>query len=491
MRLFIKERAFHARGSTEFDSLEGWLGHKSRGGGGGKFFSKWKEKGSAQVWLHTQRLPLAIWRHPFPMYVVVKDKDDKDIEVKHVFSKKFVCHEDESVLTHPWRDKNTGEREHPPKRCGLCKFNDWLWMQILAWLDTHTWDNDEKEWKENKKGKGEGIDPCTKIFEFESEAKDSENVTMYAGGCCGFFGLKELPKEVSLAMKAKKIRGDEVWKQNASVKCESVMCIVNNDDIAAGVQIAVETQALGDKVKEEIQRVWKSNEINIQKQPYVIEWGYNEKEIFSKKYSATSIMKIKPSDRVLKLIRGEAPDLTELKKTFDQQKMRATLEEHCLLEDVPWDDLFPSEKQEREWAKEDAEAEEEEKKPSREPGDDEEEDEAGNDDDDDSESDDKDKDEDDEMVACDECKKPIKLSAKKCPHCGHKYEDDAEEEEEEEEKEEEKPKLKSRSEIAKEKAESKSKTEKKTEKKSEKKSDKKPSKKDDDEDDDQDSEIPF
>lgn len=469
--------------------MEGWLGHKGRSGGGGKYLSKWKEDGSVDVWLHTKRLPLVIWRHPVPTYVVVDDKD-KDEKVKHVFSKKYVCHEDEAVLEHPWRDKVTGEREKPPQRCALCKFSDHLWMQILEWLDTHTWDESGKAWKEKKSGKGKGIDPCTIIFEFESEAKSSENVTMYAGGFCGFFSQRELPSDVVKAMKAKRILGNEIWKQNGNVKSESVMCVVNQADVSAGVQIAVEAQALGDAVKKEIQRVWKSNEINIQKQPYVIEWTYDEKEQFSKKYGATSKLKVKPSDRVLKLIRGEAPDLTELKKPFNQQQMRLIFEKHCLLTDIDWNEIFPTKEQEKKWASDDAEAaeasESEESDDESEESDDESDsssdDESGDDSDKNDESDDEESEDSDDMVACDECGKAMKLSATKCPHCGHKYGDDGEEEEEK--KEEEKPKLKSRSEMAKAKAAPPKKAAPPAAKKSSKK-------KDEDDDDAQEDGIPF
>jgi len=469
------------RGATEFDSLEGWLGHKTRGGSGGKFLSKWKENGHCDTWLHTKRLPLAIWRHAFPMFVLVADKDDKENKIKHVFSKKFTCHEDESVLEHPWRDKDTGLRENPPKRCGLCKFNDWLWQQCQQWIDTHSWNEKTKEWEEEKKGKGKGIDPCTKLFDLESEASDDENVQLYAGGICNFFSQKDPPDELLAAMKKAKIRGDMTWKQNANVKCEYVLCVVDNDNVAGGVQIAVETQALGEKVKEVIQKVYKSDDINIQKTPYCIQWIYKKSEAFSKKYDATQIMKIKPNERILKLIRGEAPNLEQLKEPFNQVSMRATLEKHCLVDDIPWDEIFPTKEQEARWKKEDATAEEEDD------SDDEKSDADDSDDDDSddekSDADDSD-DDDDEMVACDnpKCKKPHKLSASKCPHCGHEYE--VEEEPEPESEPEPKPepkKVRSRSEVTKSKADA-----------AKKKVSAKPRAKSDDEDDDgQDSDIPF
>lgn len=469
-----------ARGAQEFDTMDGFLGHKPRGGGG-NFLKGWKSKpGHIDTWLHTKRLPMALWRHPFPMYVVLKDKQTNE-EVKHVFSKKFTCHETEDILSNPWRDKITGERDNPPKRCGMCKFSDWLWMEILAWLDTHTWDDEKKVWAEKKKGKSKGLDPCTKLFDFESEAKESENVTMYAGGFCNFFGQKDLPADVKKAMAKAKIRGDEAWKQNSNVKCEYVLCIVDNDDVGKGVQIATETQALGEKVKEVIQKIWKSNELNIQKEPYCIQWEYKEKEEFAKKYDATALLKVKPSSRVLKLIRGEAPDLTELKTPFNQKSMQAIFEKNCLLKSVPWDEIFPSDDQIKKWEEED-EAEDAAAASSDLDDDD------ADDDDDDADDSDADDSGDDEEVKCDECKKPMKLSETECPHCGHKY-GDAEEEEEE------KPVVRSRSDVAKEKAAAKASAAKKTETKASTKTTKKKVDDDDDdaavEDDDQESEIPF
>lgn len=430
-----------ARGSTEAESLESWLTHKPRGGGSSKFLKGWKEDGHCDTWMHTARLPLAVWRHPFPMYVMVKDKQTNE-EVKHVFGKKFTCHENESVLEHPWRDKNTGLREKPPERCGLCKFGEWLWQQCVAWLETHNWDKDAKVWTKN--GKSRGLDPCTLLFDFVSDAKDTENNQLHAGGISNFFGQKDAPDELIAAMKKAKIRGDEAWKENCNVKCEYALCVVNNDDIDAGVVVATETQALGEAIKEEIQRVWKSQKQNIQKAPYCIQWEYFPKEQFSKKYKATALMTIAPNPRVLKLIRGEAPDLTELKKPFNQLAMRATLETHCLVKDIPWDDFFPDEKQIAKWNEEDAE----EESAKKEVDDDADAGDAAGESDDDADAGD-DAATVEEEVACDnpKCKKPMKLSASECPHCGHKYEVEAAAE-----PEPVKPKLKTRADVAKEKA---------------------------------------
>ena len=99
------------RGAQEFDSLEGLLGHKPKSGGG-NFLKGWKKKpGHIDTWMHTKRLPMALWRHTFPVPVLSKDKDSGET-VKHIYTKKFTCHETEEVLGHPWREKLSGEREN-------------------------------------------------------------------------------------------------------------------------------------------------------------------------------------------------------------------------------------------------------------------------------------------------------------------------------------------------------------------------------------------
>lgn len=479
-----------ARGAQEFGSMDEFLKHKTKGGGG-KFLSGWKKKpGYFNAWMHVARLPMALWRHPFPIYKITKNKTSGE-EEKHVYSQEFTCHENEDVLTHPWRDKVTKELEYPPQRCGMHKFADYLWMEIIAWLDTHTWDDSAKAWAEKKKGKGKGIDPCAKLFNFVSEVSDEESTLIHVGGYCGYLGQKpeNLPSDVKKAMARAKIAGSEVWKENCNAKCKYILCVVDDDDPGKGVQIATETQALGDRIKEVIQKVFKSEDINIQKHPYLIKWEYDDAKEFSKKYDATQIMKVKPSPRVLKLIRGDAPDLTELKTPFKQQGMRAIFEEHCLLKNVPWDDIFPTEEQEEEWAKEDAAEEvEEPEAPS------DEEEEVADDDEEDDEEEDED---DDEMVACDECKKPMKVTAKKCPHCDHEYE--VEEEEEEEKPEPEPTKvLKTRAERAKEAEQAKAKVEKSSKKpvkeekpKAKKKEEPAEESEDADDDDDDGDQLPF
>lgn len=438
------------RGVTKHSSLQGWLKSKAPGsGGGGKFLSGWKGKdgkGEIHTWMHTKCLPLTAWRHGFPTIVIVEDKKT-GVKVAHVWNRNHTCHETEDVLDKLyWRETKgdpTSARSAPPERCSLCKFAEYLWQQCWIWLSLHRWvaDKDGEEekvsgrWALNKAGKKAeaagkplGIDPCSVVFDFVSEAEASENTTIHAGGFCGLFGRDELPDDLLKAMAAAKIRAKEAWKENCMVKPKSVMCVVDNDKPEKGVQISEETKELGEKVKEEIVKVWEGSEIDIQRKPYCVRWTYDRSKNMGKQYTATAIMKIKPDPRILTAIRGDAPDLSSITDPFNQQSMRSLFEHHCKLKGVPWAEIFPTKEQEKKWAEEDEEAEK--KTAAESPAEDD--DEPGEADDEDEDDDDaapdpdvETDDEGEELVACDACKKAHKISAAKCPHCGHDYEVEA------------------------------------------------------------------
>lgn len=444
------------RGVTRHGSFNDWLRSKPPGQGGGGRRLGWKDfkKGTGQVdtWMHTKTLPMTAWRHGFPIYHVVEKDGTK---LKHVYGRQHTCHETEDVLDKMyWRtERGVAEsaRDTPPERCGMCKFDEWLWQQCWAWINSHDWDDKEKCWVETKKGKGEGIDPCATIFHFVSEASDDENVRIHAGGYCGLFNRDDLPDDLKKAMAYNKIRQSETWKENCKSKAKSVICVVDNDKPGDGVVVAEEAKELGEKVKKEIIRVLKSQEIDIQRKPYCIRWEYDRSKKMGEQYSATGMMMIQPTPRILKMIRSaEEPDLSSITEPFDQQTMRAWHEQHCKLEkgSVPWGEFFPTKEQEKEWREQDK-RDEEEAAASEEEHDDSS---TGDHDEDDGRNDDEDSggggDEDGDMVACDNCGKPMNIEASECPHCHHKYDVETEDKPA---PEPEKPKLKTRAEAAAEK----------------------------------------
>lgn len=438
-----------ARGVVKFRTMNEFGRHRS--GGGGSMLKGWKKTpGWIETWMHTQWLPMAVYRHQIPQVVIVKDRDTRD-PVKRVFSKSFVCHETESVLEGQYfRDRDTGERKHKPDRCGVCKLVEWCWQQSNVFEETR----DDK--------KPNGLRFTTPIFKFEGDLPD-ETAVLHVGGVANLFN-KDLNDAQKKDMKDAHIRVSDAWKENAWAKCQYVMRIVDDAHPELGVQTAVEASSLGDKVKEKLNDEL-DNDVDIQRSPYCIKWVYDEKQTdLNKKYKAVVLRKKHITPRILKLIRGPVEDLSEdLTTPFNQQSLRATLERHCLLPKgtVPWDEIFPTPEQEKKWALEDEaeekaaaaevpdddevdtsgseegtklsprrlrdEDEEDEDDEEKEDEDDEEEDEDEEEKEDDEE--DEDEDEDKEMAECVECHKPMLMSASKCPHCGAEYDEDEAEEE--------------------------------------------------------------
>lgn len=402
-------------------------------------------KGEIDTWLHTKCLPLTVWRHPFPMIVVIEDKQTK-AKVAHVWSRNHTCHETESVLeTMYWRETKgdpSSPRKSPPERCGLCKSAEYMWQACWRWLATHRWAKDKEnpkagKWVLNAHGKelkaaGQsgpatfGLDPCAVLFKFVSEAEEYENTTIHVGGFCGIFGRDDLPEDLLKAMAQARISPKEAWKETGMVKPRSVMCVVDNDKPERGVQVSEETKDLGEKVKEKITEVLDGSQINIMKRPYCIKWKYDRSKPMGKQYAVTAMLKIKPTPRILEVIRGDAPDLSDIVTPFNQQQMLAIVEKHSRIEGIPWATLFPTKEQEKQWAKEDATA----AKRAAEIADEYERDDTDDDTDDDGGE--------EEVVGCDACNKPHPISANKCPHCGHVY-DVEDEPDDEDEEEEEKP----------------------------------------------------
>lgn len=476
-----------------------FAGHRPSGGGG-EFLKKWKEKGQFDAWFHTKVMPIALWQHKMP---TVKSITKEGTTVKHVWSSTFVCHEDEATLEAQYfRDRDTNARKHPPKRCGICKLIEWAYQQCLLFEEFR--EENEAAIAAGKPKRVKGIRFTTPLFEYEGDI-DSEAQVLHIGGICNLFS-KDMSPEQKADLKTAKINvGGQTgaWRENAMAKCAYAMCVVNNDRPDDGVQIAVETTALGNAVKDVLNKIVESEDGRaIEEDPYVIRWKFNKEAAMNEMYDALAMLKIKPTPRILKLIRGDAPleALNKLTQRFNQQLVRTSLESHCVEEMkaiVPWDDLFPTAAQEKAWAAEDAEAEVEAEEAARSGGSGKKSRAAEPDDDDDDDGDDEKKsvadDDDEEEFQCDnpKCLKAVKASDAKCPHCGHVYEVEDEEDEEEEEEAKPAPRLPTRAEALAAKAAKAKGGEKPKSKAKVEKSDADESDDDDDDDDSQNAEIPF
>ena len=300
--------------------IDEFLQHRA-GGSRGAYLTKWKKDGKVNTWLHTERLPMAVWRHGGIPRVVVLDDRQTNESVRHIWSGDWVCAEDESVLREQYSLDDKGAREHPPEHCAICRMNDYIRRLVTA-----------------------GRMPWTEpVFRFEGDV-ETETQTLFAGGM--FMTRKFIEALDAEEIKAARKLGvdtRELWKQNCYAKCEYLFCVVDDAHPESGVQKAFNPSSLGDAVKNVISDMRESKGVeegDPTQNPYCIQWQYREKETDpKKKYHALPVEKVKLTDGVKELIYGVAPDISKDIRPFNVIEMRAFLEEHALVK-LPWKDIF-------------------------------------------------------------------------------------------------------------------------------------------------------
>ena len=386
--------------------IDDFLQHKTSGGRGA-YLTGWKKEGKVNTWLHTQRLPMAVWRHAhIPKVVVLEDRQTNE-SVRHIWSGEWVCPEDESVLLSQYAVDPKGARENPPEYCPICRLNDYIRRAVQA-----------------------GRIPWTKeVFRFEGDV-EKERLILHAGGM--FMTRKQYDaldaEEIKEARKLG-VNVKEMWKENCYAKAEYLFCVVDDAHPESGIQKAFNPSSLGDKVKDVIADMRESKGVEEGDptiNPYCIQWQYREGEPDPKKmYHALAIQKQRLTPAIEKLIYGPPPDISKDIRPFNLVEMRAYLEEHALIK-LPWDQIFDVKVRE--------EREEPAPEPTRQrraaaPTDDEPEPTPAKgakrrgaaparakfpDDD------------DEHAVACEnpDCEKAMWDDEHECPHCGSKYDDD-------------------------------------------------------------------
>lgn len=435
------------RGAVRHNDIDSWMNDRPGGGKGRRsLLGNWKKKpGWIEIFLSLTQAPARVYLHSIPTRVPIEDRDSGEERVE-VFTKDFCCHETVEVIEAQYDRNDDGTRERSPQRCGLCKTREYLWMECEKWLKaSKPVKRDEAEEATDDKGKKRprkrtskvGIDPTTVIFKFVTEdARNSDDQEIMAGAFCGMFSQQKPPEELTEHLRACRIRPDDAWKGNGGVQCKYAISMVDVHDVAKGVQLAVEPQAIGQRTQDAINKVIKSKNVRYGQGPYAIRWEKNEKDdagkplYFGDKYSAIAPMEmIKLTPEISKMIRGPAPPLSIVDTPFNQGIMRAMLEKACTKPDlIPWDALWPTEEQEEKWRQEDAKsAEETAEQGGEESEDDEEEDDAPPSTPAPKEKKaekpkaDKHAPPEDEIFGCDECGKPVKATDSKCPHCGYKF----------------------------------------------------------------------
>lgn len=306
------------------NSVDDFINHRGSTMGKSNFL-KWKKDGVGRVtvWMHMSLLPQPVWIHPFIKVVVRTDEKTRKQETR-VWMDRLVCHEDEDVLKEYKKDRSDPEVRAKLTHCGMCRFDDWLMTQI-------------------KSGK---LDPLKPVFHFKSD-NDDETKLFHAGGLVGLINdeyVDSLDEEGKDRLKKAGVSLRYIFGENTLAKLNYIFGVVNESDTAAGVQLAIEPELLGDKVKMVIHKARKSKGSEAGdpfKNPYAIEWEANAKaRKINEKYEATMIESVKLTPIVKRLITGPVPSIKHMTKPFDQATLRAFLERHCMLKGVPWDDIF-------------------------------------------------------------------------------------------------------------------------------------------------------
>ncbi len=365
--------------------LDDFLNDRTGGGVDAKFLSKWNKRVPPQVDVAFHRgSPVAtkVFRHNLQRLVPLEDKITRKRVVK-VWSDNAVCRESEDVLKKQNKRDPDGVRLLPPQHCGICKMLEHVRSLVAV---------GELSW----------VDP---IFRYMG---DEEEVVIHAGGLYNAYGQWD---KLSDAEKAEvveaKIKPRESWKENANAKLNYIFRVAEYGKPDLGIQIAIETGLLGDKVKKVIRDKMESDgddEGNPIKNPYVVRWKkVAEAKTFNDSYDANAMPKLKLDETMMELItNAKSPDISSLTEPHNPGSVRATLETHCLV-DLPWDQLFD--------AKAEAPAVKQRPAQAQVPG----------------KVERKQEPEPEAEFGCDECGEAMKASDTKCKSCGHEYEVEKEE----------------------------------------------------------------
>lgn len=383
-------------------NLDEFLDHSAGSGMRGNFLKNWRkgEPPKIVVWLHLGvGLGHARWSHNWPRVVVREDRDTGEAR-KEVWGGQWVCHEREFVLRKQRYRNDDGSREVEPVICPLCRT-----IEVIHKLV--------------REGDLDWLEP---VFRFRGSGKEHDTI-IRAGGIYNAYSRRDLTKKEKGELREAGVRPSEAWRENATARCQYTFAIVNNDNPEDGVQITDEAEALGNAMKrvlkDKIEEVGREDGNPLRK-PYPFLWEYRATEDFEKKYRVVPKTGIELTDEIAELIGGATPDLSSHLSPGNITTLRTEMEEACLLENFPFDEIFgPAEK---------AEAEAKAAEPDGDPDDDDGEDNTNFPPDEESKVAEKsvgENEEGEELFICEACDfDELKEDDVLCPKCGAKYDDE-------------------------------------------------------------------
>ncbi len=409
------------------ESMDDFTKHSGSSSGGSGVLS-WRDddQGQVDVVLHTKAPIYALWSSGW--YAIVKDREDPEKD-KFIYTR-FNSMEDEKILRnqrfrarndkeaeqyrhrYPWHLRGTeppayiGSRQYPPVICPLSLLIEWVREQCET---------------------SEEMGITDKIFEYDD---GEEGVVIHAGCFCGIIGGKEddFSKEEQKAIREAKIKIGEAYKESGFPRMQYVICAVDYENPDTGVQVLIEAQSLGDKLKKQIKDRKEDlgpEEGDPKKKPVVFRFTYDADKDFAAKYDVKVRTKADLTPELLEVISGPWPE-DKVRRIVDDSNLvlfRRSLEQHWCHKKLtpPWEAIF---KAAEEYAKGTPAMEDPEQQGSK-PG---ASDKDGDGSDDQPSSDDQgsgssDSGDDDE-IACDHCGKGMAADVNTCPHCGATYDED-------------------------------------------------------------------
>lgn len=293
-----------------------FLNNDPSGGSGrrGQFFT-WKDKGSAVVWLHATAPIYFAWQHQFLMEDEVEDKDNNGAMKQILRFPRFISPDDPDICRKQFfRDKRNKSDllESPPDRDPFLLLREWLRIQINTGA----------------------LSPEAPVFEWW-DPKNREQIVWKAGRISG---LQESTKNT--------------WNHSLDAKLQYTFAVVDNADLAAGVQISQESRAIGDAMRKIIAQqcdALGAEAGNPQINPYAFKWTFNDKAKIADMYGAYRFDKAVYTDDVYNAINGEAPDVERLvnPQDGDLAKIQAAFQSAMRLE-LPLSLIFSEVKGDRE-----------------------------------------------------------------------------------------------------------------------------------------------
>ncbi len=374
--------------ATNAMSLDAFLGHKTKEGGSTQYLRGWRRRTppAVDIWLHTKAPIVALWQHPWPRIHTREDKET-GAKTREVWTGSFTSWETEEVVRRQYsRDKNTGNRKTPPEKCPMSLMLEEVRRLVVA---------GELGWTDE-------------LFRFEGD-DPARAVVLHAGGMYGDYS-GELTNEQKDQLRKAGIHRNNAWQENMMSKCNYLFRVVDNDAVDEGIQIAIETTLIGNKVKDVIRDAKTAlgeQEGNPLVKPFAIRWEYvPHAKSFHDRYKAIRMERLRITSRIEELIVGaEPPQIDRVVKRGNIAALRTSMESYYVGPKglLDWDAIFaraeaevgPDEQSTNGAVNGAAAASERPRNNTREV--------------------------ECEMVACDECAGAMKATEMVCPHCGMDY----------------------------------------------------------------------